>query len=79
DNVYLHFLSQLINRPFSIIHLLLNIILLNRNRWAATVAPVDHADHAKIGVFDQTFFEKVCDKAFSQKACGIKKKDGTAF
>ncbi|MGI6044890.1 MAG: hypothetical protein ACOX79_11895 [Methanosarcina sp.] len=39
---------------------------LGRNRWAATVAPVDHAvvmvlDQA--GIFGQAFFEKGCDHA----------------
>jgi hypothetical protein len=53
---------------------------LHRNRWAATVGPVDHAvvmvlDQA--GIFGQAFFEKGCDHAasrgfdqpFSQKVC----------
>ena len=39
---------------------------LGRNRWAATVAPVDHAASR---VFDQTFSQKVCGQAFSQKVC----------
>jgi hypothetical protein len=30
----------------------------------ACVAPFDHV------VFDQTFFEKVCDQAFFEKVCG---------
>jgi hypothetical protein len=54
---------------------------LGRNRWATTVAPIDHAvvmvlDQA--GIFGQAFFEKGCDHAaarvfdqnFSQKVCG---------
>jgi hypothetical protein len=33
------------------------------------VAPVDHADHAKIGVFAQAFFEKACDQAVFEMVC----------
>jgi hypothetical protein len=31
-----------------------------RNRCAATVAPVDHADYVVTGVFAQAFFKKDC-------------------
>jgi len=49
----------------------IDLQLLCRNRWAATVAPVDHAYRVwdkvfnpKVTVFGQAFFEKACDHAY---------------